>query len=1033
MDTRWGDEAVGLGTNWGSEEPIDTWLGVTTDADGRVTGLELSRRLGDLTGTLPAELGDLGELQTLTLSSLELSGLPPELGNLANLRSLTLSFNRLSGPLPPELGNLANLQSLTLSFNRLSGPLPPELGNLAKLESLAVSFNVLSGPIPPELGNLTRLESLTVSFNELSGPIPPELGNLASLQELTLSEGGLSGPIPPELGRLANLQTLSLSSSTLSVSTPLDDLLRPLQVDNGLSGSIPPELGKLTNLQSLALSYTVLSGSIPAELGDLAKLQTLVLSDNRLSGPIPPELGSLANLQSLALSDNHLSGSIPADLGSLANLEALALSNNQLSGPIPPELGDLAALQYVRLAGNPGLSGCVPSSLRNLLGTPGSSAASHDFIGVDGNGDGDTDDAFEGDIPGLGLPFCMLRDLRLSGAALDPPFGPPTAAYTASVDSGVAEIVVTATLHDAHARVAAIRTGGRSYANGEAVSLNLGLNTITIEVAPLDATPWQTFTVAVTRAAGPLTLPLREGGDIVVVPAGASTTADRLFGGTDVTVVWKYNRPTQAWDLSYLPALGFGGFPIEAGDVLWVVAPGAQTLTVEVTHPASTAPAGEITLTLREGGDIVLVPAGAATTADNLFGGTDVTVVWKYNRPTQAWDLSYLPALGFGGFAIESGDVLWVVATRAQTVGGPPAPEPAEPRIADPVVQLSASAAYGDGHTCAVRESGRIICWGANEWGQADAPPGQYRSVSAGWEHSCAVHVTGEILCWGRSDNLRATDAPAGKYRAVTAGARETCALGESGEIACWGYSNSGRDDVPSGSYRSLSLGFNYACALSESGEVVCWGSSKIDPIPPGTYVSVSSGVTYSCGLQESGALVCWGVSYYQSPRPHPPGTYRSVSIGRRHACAVRESGRGRVLGGQPPGRSGCPDGALPVGERRRAPHMRNPRVRRRGLLGRLRAGLRPGGCTIRPLRVGERRPVPHLRADRVRRGGLLGHGARWRWATRRTAARAVPLGERGGSTLLCGQGVGRDRVLGRQLLGSGSSAGGPLPVGERG
>ena len=111
VDRRWGDEAVGLGTNWGSEEPIDTWLGVTTDADGRVTGLELSRRLGDLTGTLPAvwslplqltsgfELGDLGDraswqlpgpdlhrlLETLTLSSLELSGLPPELGTLANL------------------------------------------------------------------------------------------------------------------------------------------------------------------------------------------------------------------------------------------------------------------------------------------------------------------------------------------------------------------------------------------------------------------------------------------------------------------------------------------------------------------------------------------------------------------------------------------------------------------------------------------------------------------------------------------------------------------------------------------------------------------------------------------------------------------------------------------------------------------------------------------------------------------------------------------------------------------------------------
>ena len=75
-------------------------------------------------------------------------------------------------------------------------------------------------------------------------------------------------------------------------------------------------------------------------------------------------------------------------------------------------------------------------------------------------------------------------------------------------------------------------------------------------------------------------------------------------------------------------------------------------------------------LVLRAGGDFVAVPAGAATTAADLFGGTDVTRVWKYNRLTRAWDLSYRPRLGSGGFAIEPGDILWVVTPRAQTVGG---------------------------------------------------------------------------------------------------------------------------------------------------------------------------------------------------------------------------------------------------------------------------------------------------------------------------------------------------------------------------
>ena len=49
--------------------------------------------------------------------------------------------NRLSGPLPAELGNLTNLQSLGLSDNQLSGPIPAELGNLTNLRYLDLLRN----------------------------------------------------------------------------------------------------------------------------------------------------------------------------------------------------------------------------------------------------------------------------------------------------------------------------------------------------------------------------------------------------------------------------------------------------------------------------------------------------------------------------------------------------------------------------------------------------------------------------------------------------------------------------------------------------------------------------------------------------------------------------------------------------------------------------------------------------------------------------------------------------------------------------
>ena len=109
-------------------------------------------------------------------------------------------------------------------------------------------------------------------------------------------------------------------------------------------------------------------------------------------------------------------------------------------------------------------------------------------------------------------------------------------------------------------------------ANGHHVRLLSGLE-LTVTVTSPDGSRMRVYRVRLGgQEPDPITLDLRAGGDLVVVPAGTPTTAADLFGGTDVTVVWQYTRATRAWDRSYLPALGSGDFPIEAGDVLWVVA-----------------------------------------------------------------------------------------------------------------------------------------------------------------------------------------------------------------------------------------------------------------------------------------------------------------------------------------------------------------------------------------------------------------------------------------------------------------------------
>ena len=145
------------------------------------------------------------------------------------------------------------------------------------------------------------------------------------------------------------------------------------------------------------------------------------------------------------------------------------------------------------------MTGCVPGGLRFLVTAdefaPG--VPVHDFIAVDANGDGDTDDP--DDTPGLNLPFCMLSALDLSDVTLVPSFASGTAAYAASVANTVASTTVTATLNDDGDRLS-IKKGTNSYTSGDAVPLDVGSNEITIEVTPPDAALLkQTYTVQVFR------------------------------------------------------------------------------------------------------------------------------------------------------------------------------------------------------------------------------------------------------------------------------------------------------------------------------------------------------------------------------------------------------------------------------------------------------------------------------------------------------------------------------------------------------
>ena len=357
-------------TGWNFSTPVTSgWYGITV-TEGHVTGINLSNN--KLSGTIPAEIGQLTQLQSLWLNNNQLSGtIPASIGLLTQLQTLSLSTNQLSGTIPVEIGQLTKLTSLSLNQNQFSGTIPVEIGQLTQLTSIYLNNNQLSGTIPDEIGLLTKLIALYLGNNKLSGTIPASIGQLTQLQILSLVTNKLSGTIPAEIGQLAQLNTLYLNDNQLSGTIPVAiGQLTQLQIlflnNNQLTGAIPASIGLLTKLTSLLLYSNQLNGSIPTSIGQLTQLQILYLQQNQLSGPIPATIGQLIKVTNISLSVNQLSGPIPAEIGQLAQLQNLYSSSNQLSGTIPTSIGQLTKLENLYLNDNQ-LSGSIPAEIGLLI------------------------------------------------------------------------------------------------------------------------------------------------------------------------------------------------------------------------------------------------------------------------------------------------------------------------------------------------------------------------------------------------------------------------------------------------------------------------------------------------------------------------------------------------------------------------------------------------------------------------------------------------------------------------------------------
>ncbi|KAL0390854.1 UNVERIFIED_CONTAM: putative kinase-like protein TMKL1 [Sesamum calycinum] len=130
------------------------------------------------------------------------------------LISLQLPSANLSGTLPKEIGELTNLQSLYLGVNSLSGPIPLELGYSSSLSDIDLSHNLLKGSLPTSIWNLCdRLVSLRLHGNSVSGSLPePALPDATckNLQVLDLGQNGFTGNFPEFIVGFHGLKQLDL-------------------------------------------------------------------------------------------------------------------------------------------------------------------------------------------------------------------------------------------------------------------------------------------------------------------------------------------------------------------------------------------------------------------------------------------------------------------------------------------------------------------------------------------------------------------------------------------------------------------------------------------------------------------------------------------------------------------------------------------------------------------------------------------------------------------------------------------------------
>ena len=180
------------------------------------------------------------------------------------------------------------------------------------------------------------------------------------------------------------------------------------------------------------------------------------------------------------------------------------------------------------------------------------------------------------------------------------------------------------------------------------------------------------------------------------------------------------------------------------------------------------------------------------------------------------------------------------------------------------------------------------------------ADPGQqfearWAEMTAGRAHTCGIRTSGDIFCFGADNAGQVSTAPAGSFKRISASNDTTCAITQLGtDIVCWGDNTGGLLNAPDSvvPFVTLSVGGTVACAVRADWSVDCWGLGVgvFPPIDDFRVTEVSAGTEHACGRQPDARLICWGTGFANNhivPGPLRLEPFRYVGSGLLHTCAL--------------------------------------------------------------------------------------------------------------------------------------------------